>query len=153
MVERIILNRLLYLIGDNLSSNLYGFRRGNGTSDCTSKCLSFANEKCRVFVDLQGAFDKADGDIIMYELANLGVSGRMLCWIGDYLSDRKATVWYQGYLSQRVSLELSTPQGGVLAPTLLNILMNKIASNKYPQGIQPIIYADDILLQSTVGPS
>lgn len=149
MMERILLNRLMYVIGDKLSCNLYGFMKGKGTSDCLIQCLSNDAEKCRVFVDLQGAFDKANGEVIMYELAMLGVTGTLLKWIGDYLSERRACVWFQGCLSEEKNLELGTPQGGVLSPTLFNVLMNRIASESYPQGVQPIIYADDILIQGT----
>ena len=149
MMERVILNRLLYVIGESLSNNLYGFRKRKGTSECIMKCLSYENGNCRVFVDLQGAFDRANGEIITYELANLGVTGRMLKWIADYLSDRKASVYYQGHnMSEQKTLELGTPQGGVLSPTLFNILMNKIATANYPECVKPVIYGDDILLHS-----
>ncbi|XP_069987694.1 uncharacterized protein [Penaeus vannamei] len=97
----------------------------------------------------KGAFDKANGEVIMYELAMLGVTGTLLKWIGDYLSERRACVWFQGCLSEEKNLELGTPQGGVLSPTLFNVLMNRISSESYPQGVQPIIYADDILIQGT----
>ena len=39
MMERIILNRLLYLLGDNISDHLYGFRKGRNTAECIMKCL------------------------------------------------------------------------------------------------------------------
>lgn len=147
MMERIILNRLLYIIGDQLSSNLFGFLKGKSTSDCIIKCLANENDYYRIFIDLQGAFDKANKEVILYELAGLGVEGRLLRWIGDYLYERKAQVWYQGCMSGVRSFELGTPQGGVLSPTLFNVLMNKIASERYSNGVTPIIYADDILFQ------
>lgn len=67
MMERVLLNRLLYLLGDNIFSNVYGFVKGKSTSDCVIACLSNPNDYCRIFVDLQGAFDKADGHMILYE--------------------------------------------------------------------------------------
>ena len=148
MMERVILNRLLYLIGDNFSSNMYGFRKGKSTSDCIISCLSNTKDECRVFVDLQGAFDKANGQIILYELGNLGVSGNMLGWISNYLSNRYARVWFGGKFSALKHFELGTPQGGVLSPTLFNVLMNRIAKDEYPPDVMPIVYADDILIQS-----
>ena len=147
MMERIILNRLLYLIGDQFSSNLYGFQKGKGTSNAVIKCISNDIDYCRVFIDLKSAFDKANGEVILYELAGLGVKGRMLHWIGDYLFGRRAQVCFQGFLSEEKCFELGTPQGGVLSPTLFNVLMNKIASAKLCEGVNSIIYADDILLQ------
>lgn len=59
MMERIILNRLLYAVGDRISSNIFGFIKGKSTSDCVIKCLS-KEDKYKVFIDLEGAFDKAN---------------------------------------------------------------------------------------------
>lgn len=148
MMERIILDRLLYVLGESLSSNLFGFRKGKGTSDAVIKCLSSGNDYCRTFIDLKGAFDKANGEVIMYELASLGVKGNLLQWIGDYVTGRRAQVWFQGSLSHEKMLELGTPQGGVLSPTLFNVLMNKIGLENFGNNVSKVIYADDILLQS-----
>lgn len=77
----------------------------------------------------------------------MGVKGKLLYWIGDYLHGRKAKVWYQGSISHERSFELGTPQGGVLSPTLLNVLINQLATEKYGNGVTSTIYADDVLLQ------
>lgn len=147
MMERIMLERLTYIIGDNLSNNLYGFMKGKGTTDAVIKCLSHDSDYCRTFIDLKGAFDKTNSEVIMYELTKLGVSGRMLYWIGDYLQGRRAQVFFQGALSEERGLDLGTPQGGVLSPMLFNVLMNKIARQKLADDVNVIIYADDIMLQ------
>ena len=78
MMERIILHRLQYQIGDLLSDNIYGFIRGKGTSDCIVSCLSTSDVKSRAFIDLQGAFDRVSGDVVLYELACNGVEGKLL---------------------------------------------------------------------------
>ena len=150
MMEGIILDRLLYLIGPDLSPNLYGFIKNKSTSDCLLRCLSNSETKCRIFVDLEGAFDKVSPDVVLFELARMGVQRKMLTWIGDYLKGRSAQVWFQGSLSEERAFELGTPQGGRLSPILFNIVMNQIAKAEYPQGVVPIVYADDILL---MGPS
>ena len=136
------------MIGDKFAHNMYGFIKGKGTNDAIINCLSSNNDYCRVFIDLKGAFDKANGEVILHELANLGVTGRMLHWIGDYLFGRRAQVYYQGTLSEERQFELGTPQGGVLSPTLFNVLMNRIPKKSLGSGVNLIIYADDIMLQS-----
>ena len=153
MLERIILHRLQYQVGDGLSSNLYGFIRGKGTSDSIIHCISANGITCRAFIDLQGAFDKISGDVVLYELAGIGVEGKLLTWVADYLRDRSAQVWYQGFLSNEYRLELGSPQGGPLSPFFFNVVMNRVARELYPDGVHAIIYADDILLQgqTTVG--
>ena len=102
------------------------------------------------YVDLKGAFDRANKDVITEELILKGVKGRLLGWIRDYLFNRTAQVWFQGAVSSEEVFELGTPQGGVLSPMLFNVLMDKIARYSFPQGTQVLIYADDILLQCSV---
>ena len=100
-----------------------------------------------MFVDLKGAFDKANKDVILESLVSKGIKGKLLTWIADYLSNREASVWFQGHESEQKEFELGTPQGGVLSPMLFNILMDNIASYKFYGNSQVIIYADDILIQ------
>ena len=111
MMERVILNRLLYKIDGLLSDNLHGFIKGKCTTDCVIKCLSNADINCRVFIDLKGAFDKANKEVILEQLVSKGIKGKLLQWICDYLSDRWAKVWFQGNASELKNLELGTPQG------------------------------------------
>lgn len=146
-MERVVLNRLLYKIEGLLSPNLYGFVHGKGTADCVMNCLNNSEANCRAFIDMKGAFDRANKEVILEDLVNLGVTGKLLKWIQSYMSDRKARVWLQGSYSTEKELELGTPQGGVLSPTLFNVLMNVIAKHNFPSGTQVIIYADDILIQ------
>ena len=80
-------------------------------------------------------------------MINKGVRGKLLEWVSDYLSERRAKVWFQGFESDEKNLELGTPQGGVLSPLLFNVLMDKIARHQFPAGTQILVYADDILLQ------
>ncbi|XP_063848254.1 uncharacterized protein LOC135093209 [Scylla paramamosain] len=101
----------------------------------------------RAFVDLKGAFDRTNKDVIMEELIFKGVKGRLLGWIRDYLYNRAAQVWFQGAVSSEEVFEIGTSQGGVLSPMLFNVLMDKIARCSFPQGTQVLIYADDMLLQ------
>ena len=52
LMERLVLNRLLYALGDQFSPNLYGFMKGKSTSDCVLRVLCGNGVKCRAFVDL-----------------------------------------------------------------------------------------------------
>ena len=147
MMERVVLNRLLYKISDQLSPNMHGFMKGRSSSDCFLKCLSDVKVTCRAFVDLKGAFDRANKDVIMEELVLKGVRGKLLRWIRDYLYERKAKVVFQGVTSTEEVFEVGTPQDGVLSPMLFNVLMDKIARWPFPGDTQVTIYADDILVQ------
>ncbi|XP_068212642.1 uncharacterized protein [Palaemon carinicauda] len=100
-----------------------------------------------MFLDLKGAFDKANKDVILECLVKKGIKGKLLMWISQYLSNRRGTVMFQGYESTEKYFELGIPQGGVLSPMIFNILMDEIASYKFHGNSQVIIYADDILIQ------
>ena len=117
--------------------------RGKGTTGVIISCLSNDTDYCRTFIDLKGAFDRVNGEVILYELTNLGVTGRLLYWIGDYLYGKRTTVCYQGVSSSERSLELGTPQGA-----LFNVLMNRVAKEHLATGVTSIIYANNILLES-----
>ena len=146
-MERMVLNRLLYKVEGLMSSNLYGFMKNRSTTDCVIKCLSASKISCRLFLDLKGAFDKANKDVVLECLVAKGIKGKLLRWLSDYLTGRKGSVYFQGQESDEKCFDLGTPQGGVLSPMLFNILMDRIASYQFSGNAQVIIYADDILIQ------
>ncbi|XP_068223991.1 uncharacterized protein [Palaemon carinicauda] len=106
---RPILNRLLFVIGDQFSQNLYGFIKGKCTTDCVLRVLCNSSVECKAFIDLKGAFDRANKDVILEELVNKGIKGSLLRWIESYLSERRAKVWIQGHESEEMDMELGTP--------------------------------------------
>ena len=80
----------------------------------------------------------------------------MLAYIVDYISNRKGTVKFQGSKSQVKDFDLGTPQGSCISPFLFNIIMNRLISKEsddtctleYPDGVQIVSYADDIVIMS-----
>ena len=149
MLERILLVRLLHKLQGKLDHSLHGFIKGKNTAHCITSFLCNKHAKYSAFIDLKGAFDKAQGIVILEELAKMGVKGKLLQWLKEYLFNRRANVFFQGHYSHTRALELGTPQGGVLSPMLFNVLMNKIATIELPNGVTHVGYADDILLQAT----
>lgn len=63
---------------------------------------------------------------IQEAIVYIGIRGRLLALAGDCFMDRTAKVRFQGHLSQHMPLENGTPQGEILSPALLNILMSGI---------------------------
>lgn len=148
VMERALLNRVQYLIGDQLSSHLYGFLPGRSTQHCFAEYLSVGHPySCVAFIDLKSAFDIANRDIILEELAGLGVRGQLFQWIRGYLSNRKSRVLFKGALSETKEFTLGTPQGGVLSPTLFNVLMHRLIKQIALNDQESILsYADDICI-------
>ena len=100
-----------------------------------------------VFLDLEKAFDMVWREGIVNQLFQMGVKGRMLYWIHDFLQDRTIQVKVGTAFSRPHHLENSTPQGSVLSPLLFIIMMNGMA--RPIKGVQLSMYADDIALWTT----
>ena len=144
--ERMLLQRLQYAITPHLSKTLYGFLPGRSTQHCIHRVKSNVHSRYTAFIDLKGAFDRANPVVILAELSKY-VQGKLLQLIKNYLTGRQAAVFFEGSYSEWRPMELGTPQGGVLSPTLFNILINIIAKMKTP-GVLKTIYADDIAFQA-----
>ncbi|XP_068227964.1 uncharacterized protein [Palaemon carinicauda] len=132
----------------NLVSDHFALE-GKSTRNCVLRVLCNNKVKCREFIDLKGAFDRANKDVILEELVNKDTRGSWLRWIESYLSGIRAKVWIQGHESVEMDMELHTPQGGVLSTTLFNVLMDRIARHSFPRGTEVVIYTDDIVIQCT----
>ena len=156
VLERIVLNRIKFILGDKLDKNLYGFMNGKSTRDCFAEyMISEPIRNVTTFVDLKSAFDKANRSIILEHLATLGIDGKLLTWVRGYLSNRYSKVYFRGYMTEDDKLfELGTPQGGVLSPFLFNVLIDRLIRNLklklHMENISATIicYADDICFKT-----
>lgn len=146
-MERMVKTRLIWKTG-KLHQNIYGFTTGRGTTECIVELLSHIRDRKThvVFLDIEKAFELANPQAILHILVKKGVTGRMLAWTRDYLTDRHARVTFQGHSSIDHALQNGTPQGGVLSPFLFNLLMEEIVSLKLPQFCTILSYADDLVL-------
>jgi len=97
------------------------------------------------FVNFQGAFDTANKEIILDQLVEFGVKGRLLKWIRDYLNNRTACVLFNAACITQTFFEMGTPEGGVLSPLLFNVLMHRLLSL-----LPDIRYADHICIHSNL---
>ena len=166
-MESMALNRALTIARPQFSELLYGFLPHKGTTDGLVTLASAINEhigagksnnkECiAVCVDLEKAFELSHPLVVTHEASKLGIKGNMLAYIVDYLSNRKGTVKFQGSKSQVKDFYLGSPQGSCISPFLFNIVMNWLFSKEpddictleYPDGVQIISYADDIVIMS-----
>ena len=155
LAERMILNRLRWQFGP-LHQNIFGFQPGRSTAHATSTLLHLATSQpaspaLAAFIDLEKAFELANDTVISSLLAEKNVSGRLLKWTVDFLSQRQIRVKFQGKYSDYQILENGTPQGSVLSPFLFNVLMNSLVSLPLPDKVHTLSYADDIVVIA-IGP-
>ena len=79
-----------------------------------------------LFLDFRKAFDLVDHSILLEELADMGVSRSFWKWTQSFLSGRTQQVKLPGVLSSSGPVIAGVPQGGVISPTLFNVMVNDI---------------------------
>ena len=84
----------------------------------TEKAIDNKMVVCRVFVDLQKAFDTVDHNILLHKLSHYGIRDIANCWFSSYLSNGKQFVTINGFDSGIQSFQYGVPQGSVLGPLL-----------------------------------
>ena len=72
------------------------------------------------------AFDKVPKKRLLQKLSVYGIEGKVLCWIADFLSDRRMRIMVRGEYSDWVDVISGVPQGSVLGPILFLIDVNDI---------------------------
>ena len=126
--------RLYTFLNNNIIYNLrFGFRQQYSTShalinitEIIRKALDDGNIGCRVFVDLQKAFDTVDHQILLAKLSHYGVHGVSNDWFKSYLSNRSQYVSINGYDSGLAAINCGVPQGSVLARLLFLLHINNL---------------------------
>ncbi|XP_063858328.1 uncharacterized protein LOC135099751 [Scylla paramamosain] len=150
VMERVLLNWLLFRLESKLSPRLYGFLPQRSTHHCLVELYGrLTSTSVVAFIDLKSAFDVANREVILDQLVDFGVTGNLLGWVREYLRNRTSRVLFKGASSTVQKFELGTPQGGVLSPFLFNILMHRMLS-LLPDvpGITVTCYADDICIHA-----
>lgn len=97
-----------------------------------------------VFLDLKRAFETIDRERLLRKLQRLGVRGRELEWLRNYLSQRTQTTKFGGVTSSEAEVEIGLPQGSKLAAILFLLYINDIKSCL--MHLMILLFADDTLL-------
>ena len=84
-------------------------------------------------------------DGLIIKLMRNVVANNMLKWIQSYLFNRRARVSLGQLNSRKILLRQGVPQGGVLSPTLILVVINDLVS-ELPRGVKAALYADDLVL-------
>src|ERR1700757_4958219 len=138
--QQALLNRLEPIFEPVFDEANFGYRRGRSTKDALPKVWKEIQEEGREWIvdaDLRDFFGSVDHEKLLTLVAQRVADGRVLHLIRAML---KAGSYGQGQLFPS---ERGTPQGGVVSPTLSNILLTPFDREMRLRGYQLTRFADD----------
>ncbi|BHF82429.1 hypothetical protein SprV_0802556700 [Sparganum proliferum] len=156
VMERIIKRELMRFLGQHhlLSNAQHGFRRGRSCLTNLLYCLEQwtraideGNVVHVAYIDFKKAFDSVPHQLLLYKLSRIGVRGKLLKWIENFLIGRSQTVRLGGQQSAEVTVTSGVPQGSVLGPILFLIYIDDCI---HGLDCDIAMFADDIKLWTVI---
>ena len=100
-----------------------------------------------IFLDYRKAFDTVPHRRLLVKLVQLGITGKLLKWIKDFLFGRHMRVMVHDAFSKWIAVLSGVPQGSVLGPLLFLIFVNEL-----PDWIASSMkmFADDTKMWTTI---
>ena len=119
-----------------MCNDQFGFRPGRSTEDqllLTYNDISYAIDQGNIvdliLFDFSKAFDTVCHDILLDKLRKLGITGKLLSWIREFLKSRVMNVVVDRQPSRSCEVVSGVPQGSVFGPLLFLLYINFLTHN------------------------
>ena len=101
-----------------------------------------------IYTDFSKAFDTVEHGVLLHELKECGVTGKLGCWLASFLdsSQRQQAVAVDGRVSVLEHVLSGVPQGTVLGPVLFLVHIRNISRELSP-ATTASSFADDTRVQ------
>ena len=150
--EKLIFNALYSYISQPINNCQFGFTKGRSHVlqlicylDNIYKNIPNDSTTETVHLDFAKAFDKINHKILINKLQRLGIGGKLLGVIRNYLTQRTQFVQMEDTKSPSLDVTSGVPQGSILGPLLFIIYVMDMPSELVTT---PFIFADDTKLLS-----
>lgn len=158
-MERVILARLISFLDKKhkRATEQAGARIKHQTADLLASLEQTIEEgfdqkkdTLAVFIDLTQAYDCARHNDIIHKCIEVGINGKMIGWLHNYLSGRQIQTRVGNSFSHKAQLKIGIPQGGCLSPLLFTLLMDELTEKHYlPKDANIGIFVDDVAYWTT----
>merc|ERR1711911_474744 len=153
LFERMVNHRLVWFLETNnfLSPQQSGYRKNKSTMDSLSQLVDhirkgFQDKRHTTAVfDMEKAYDTVWRKEILNSLHRMGLRGRLINFIENFLSNREFCVRVGASHSDTHEIKEGLPQGSVISGTCFAIAINDIVKQVSPE-VQCTLYVDDFTI-------